>query len=150
MPMKERTGRNRVSKANQVTGKIPGNQVPSGRSRVSKADQVARKVDSASRSTPSASVRVRPSSKVDEISRKIPSNPAPSPSRPADRIPQQPSARVPQQPGVRVPTQPSSRVPRWPRPRVPYIPQIRRNSGCCLLPFALIVMGVIGALTAIF
>lgn len=142
MPMKERTGRNRVSKANQVTGKIPGNQVPSGRSRVSKADQVAKKVDSASRSTPSASVRVRPSSKVDEISRKIPSNPAPSPSRPADRIPQQP--------GVRVPTQPSSRVPRWPRPRVPYIPQIRRNSGCCLLPFALIVMGVIGALTAIF
>ena len=142
MPMKERTGRNRVSKANQVTGKIPGNQVPSGRSRVSKADQVAKKVDSASRSTPSASVRVRPSSKVDEISRKIPSNPAPSPSRPADRIPQQP--------GVRVPIQPGSREPRWPRPRVPYIPQIRRNSGCCLLPFALIVMGVIGALTAIF
>ena len=147
MPMKERNPRNRVSKADRVTGKIAGepvssgrnrvskadrvaekiarDQAPSGRSRVSKADEVVRKIDATTNPVPPASTRVRPDSKVAEISKKIPPKPASvSPNIP--HTPQQPSSRISN------PTEP------------------RKGSGCCLLPFTLIVTAIIGVLTTVF
>ena len=147
MPMKERRGRNRVSKADQIAGKIAqdpipsgrnrvskadrvaekitGNSAPSGRSRVSKADEVVRKIESTTNPVPPASTRVRPDSKVAEISKKIPPKPASvSPNIP--HTPQQPSSRISN------PSEP------------------RKGSGCCLLPFTLIAACIIGVLTVVF
>ena len=148
MPMKERNARNRVSKADRVTGKIAGgnpvssersrvskadrvaekitgNSAPSGRSRISKADEVARKIETAANPVPPASTRVRPSSKVDGISKKIPSRPASAPSN---------TPHIPQQPSSRIPTPPVA----------------RKKSGCCLLPFTLIAVCIIAVLTVVF
>ena len=162
MAMKERTGRNRVSKADDVSRKVnnsasnpttstrvrPSSKVddisrkingpsskPTSSSRVrpsSKVDDISRKINSPSSGpTDATPTRVRPSSKVDEISRKIPSRPAAVPERPSDPIPPQASSRV-------TPPQPVSQ------------PVSKRSGGCCLLPFALGVLGIVGALIMIF
>lgn len=159
MAMKERTGRSRVSKANQVSRKIETSDARSTTTRVrpsskaddiarkipgasssaasstrvrpsSKADDIARKIPGASSQSAAAPTRVRPSSKADEVSRKIPTGPRPASDRPAAPQPQQASARTPRRPYFK--------------------PYTQRRSGCCLLPFTLAVLGIIGSLIAIF
>ena len=153
--MKERTGRNRVSKADQAARKIGKEEpvqssrsriskvdqvsrkigeeqpVQSSRSRVSKADQISRKIDSPVSQPSDVSARVRPSSKVEEIQRKIPVNPAQTAERPSRPDVPQPSARV---------------TPPSPKPEM----SRGRSGGCCLLPFTLAVLVVIGSFLMIF
>ena len=134
MAMKQRTGRSRVSKADQVVNKInpPAQTVPSGHTRVrpaSKADGINKKIPGAS--TASAPARVRPDSKADDISRKIPSAQPDVNPRPVSPAPQQASSRV-------VPPAPVSK------------PTVRKKSGCCLLPFTLAIAAIISALVVIF
>ena len=161
MAMKERTGRNRVSKADQISRKIESDDVLSASSRAStrvrpssKADQIARKIDTpAARpasvrvrpdskadqiarkiDTPAArpaSVRVRPDSKADQIARKIPVQEDHTPVRPSNPIPSQPSARI---------------IPPVSNPK----PNPAKSMGCCMLPFVIGVAGIIGALVIIF
>lgn len=134
MAMKQRTGRSRVSKADQVVNKInpPAQTVSPEHARVrptSKADGISKKIPGSSASAVPA--RVRPSGKADEINRKIPSpRPAANP-RPVNPAPQQPSSRV-------VPPTPVSK------------PSERKRSGCCLLPFTLAIAAVAAALIIIF
>ena len=88
MAMKERTGRSRVSKADEIARKIdtPAPTQTSARVRPnSKADEISRKINTPASAPTSA--RVRPSSKADEISRKIPSQPAAAPERPSRPAP---------------------------------------------------------------
>ncbi|MBQ6505535.1 MAG: hypothetical protein IJI57_16640 [Flexilinea sp.] len=134
MAMKERTGRSRVSKADQVVNKInpPAQTVSSGPARIrptSKADGISKKIPGSSAAA--VPTRVRPSSKADEISRKIPSPKPASNPRPIDPIPQQASSRV-------VPPAPVSK------------PTAKKRSGCCLLPFTLAIAAIAAALIIIF
>ena len=131
MAMKERTGRSRVSKADEVAAKInvPAEASQAVHSRVrpsSKTDEIARKIPGASNPAPARPARVRPASKADEIGKKIPA-PQPAAERPVNPVPQQPSSRV-----------------------IPVIPVSRKRSGCCLLPFTLAVLGISGSLIVIF
>lgn len=134
MAMKQRTGRSRVSKADQVVNKInfPAQTVSSGHTRVrptSKADGISKKIPEASAAA--APTRVRPSSKADDISRKIPTpKPAANP-RPVNPAPEPASSRV-------VPPAPVSK------------PTVKKRSGCCLLPFTLAIAGIAAALIIIF
>ena len=128
----EQSSRSRVSKADQVGRKISGEQPEqSGRSRVSKVDQISRKIDSPESQPSNVSARVRPSSKVDEIQKKIPANPVQAAERPVRPDIPQPSARV---------TPPSSK------------PNASRghSGGCCLLPFTLAVLVILGIILLIF
>lgn len=134
MAMKERTGRSRVSKADEVVNKInmPAETASSVHTRVrpaSKTDEISKKISGSS--APAAPTRVRPSSKTDEISRKIPSPKPAADRRPANPAPQQASSRV-------TPPQPVSK------------PTAKKKSGCCLLPFTLAITGIAAALIVIF
>ena len=97
MAMKERTGRSRVSKADEVAAKInvPAEASQAVHSRVrpsSKTDEIARKIPGTSNPAPARPARVRPASKADEIGKKIPA-PQPAAERPVNPVPQQPSSR---------------------------------------------------------
>ena len=134
MAMKERTGRSRVSKADEVVNKIdnPAETVSSVHTRVrpsSKTDEISKKIPGSSASA--APARVRPASKTDDISRKIPSPKPAADRRPSNPEPQQASSRV-------TPQQPVSK------------PTARKKSGCCLLPFTLAIAGIAAALIVIF
>ena len=65
-----------------------------GRSRVSKADEIVNKIDMPAEAASSIHTRVRPASKTDEISRKIPSPKPAADRRPSHPEPQQASSRV--------------------------------------------------------
>ena len=135
MAMKERTGRSRVSKADEIVNKIdmPAEAAAPVHTRVrpaSKTDEISKKIPGSSAAA--APTRVRPASKTDEISRKIPSSPKPAADRrPSNPAPQQASSRV-------TPPQPVSK------------PVARKKSGCCLLPFTLAIAGIAAALIVIF
>ena len=134
MAMKERTGRSRVSKADEIVNKIdmPAEAASSIHTRVrpaSKTDEISKKIPG--NSAPAAPTRVRPASKSDEISRKIPSPKPAADRRPSNPEPQQASSRV-------TPPQPVSK------------PVAKKKSGCCLLPFTLAVAGIAAALIVIF
>ena len=159
MAMKERTGRSRVSKADEIVNKIdvpaeaaatvhtrvrpasktdeiskkiPGSSASAAPTRVrpaSKTDEISKKISGSS--APAAPTRVRPSSKTDEISRKIPSPKPAADRRPANPAPQQASSRV-------TPPQPVSE------------PTAKKKSGCCLLPFTLAMAGIAAALIVLF
>ena len=134
MAMKERTGRSRVSKADEIVNKIdmPAEAASSIHTRVrpaSKTDEISKKIPG--NSAPAAPTRVRPASKTDEISRKIPSPKPAADRRPSHPAPQQASSRV-------TPPQPVSK------------PVAKKKSGCCLLPFTLAVAGIAAALIVIF
>ena len=134
MAMKERTGRSRVSKADEIVNKIdmPAEAAASVHTRVrpaSKTDEISKKIPGSA--APAAPTRVRPASKTDEISRKIPSPKPAADRRPANPAPQQASSRV-------TPPQPVSK------------PVAKKKSGCCLLPFTLAVAGIAAALIVIF
>ena len=168
MPMKERRGRNRVSKADQIAGKIAQDPIPSGRNRVSKADRVAEKITG--NSTPSGRSRVSKAdrvaekitgnsvptgrsrvSKADEVVRKIESTTNPVPPT-STRV--RPSSKV-DEINKKIPSRPASApsntpfVPQQPSSRVPNPPAARKKSGCCLLPFTLIAACIIGVLTVV-
>ena len=134
MAMKERTGRSRISKADEVVNKINTTGTSSSvHSRVrpsSKTDDIARKIPGASYPSAERPARVRPSSKADEIGRKIPVS-RPAAERPVEPVPHYPSSRV-------TPPTPA------------YTPSARKRSGCCLLPFTLAAAGIIAALVVIF
>ena len=126
------SSRSRVSKVDRISQKIGEEQtVQSSRSRVSKADQISRKIDSPVSQPSDVSARVRPSSKVEEIQRKIPVNPAQTAERPSRPDVPQPSARV---------------TPPSPKPEM----SRGRSGGCCLLPFTLAALVVIGSFLIIF
>ncbi|MBQ6343098.1 MAG: hypothetical protein IJI41_08260 [Anaerolineaceae bacterium] len=159
MAMKERRGRNRVSKAEKITGKIPENSVPTntnGRSRVSKADKIAGKIGSnASNPTPNTPTRVRPVSKADKIAQKI----GPNTNNPISNTPTRvrPSSKA-DEIGKKIPTNPAPapkcpadvEIPR-PSARVPsQNPAQKKSSGCCLLPFTLAITAIAAALVIIF
>ena len=168
MAMKERTGRQRVSKADDVSRKIsPDASGPSARtsSRVrpqSKMDQVARKIDTPA-AKPAQPARVRPESKMDQIARKI-DTPAAKPAQPArvrpeskmDQIGRKIPSQVnpaPERPVNPMPVQPSSRMnptPVQPTPPMNPRPTAKKSFGCCALPFVLGLAGIIGALVIIF
>ena len=124
MAMKERKGRSRVSKADQVVNKLDSATSAHNRVRpTSKADEISKKIPEASAAA--APTRIRPSSKADDISRKIPAaKPAANP-RPVNPAPQQASSRVV------VPPVPVSK------------PTAKKRSGCCLLPFTLAIAVII-------
>ncbi len=129
--IRETGGRSRVSKAGDISRKIPTDNAPaspSGRSRVSKSHDIARKIGEENRTADAVSARRRPESKADEVMRKIPSNPAPVPAERIDRGPQIP--------------QPSRSIP-IPTPG-------KKNSGCCLLPFVFGVLSIAGIIALIF
>ena len=124
-------GRDRVSKAGDISRKIPAHEAsssPSGRSRVSKTDEIARKIGEENKPAANIPTRRRPESKADEISRKIPSNPAPIPAQRVDPAPQIP--------------QPSRAIP-IPTPG-------HKKSGCCLIPFVLGILSAVGIIALIF
>ena len=134
MAMKERTGRSRVSKADEIVNKIdmPAEAAAPVHTRVrpaSKTDEISKKIPGSSASA--APTRVRPASKTDEISRKIPSPKPAADRRPVNPEPQQASSRV-------APPQPVSK------------PTAKKKSGCCLLPFTLALAGIAAALIVIF
>lgn len=134
MAMKERTGRSRVSKADEIVNKIdvPTEAATSVHTRVrpaSKTDEISKKIPG--NSAPAAPARVRPASKTDDISKKIPSPKPAADRRPSNPAPQQPSSRV-------TPPQPVSK------------PAAKKRSGCCLLPFTLAIAGIAAALIVIF
>ena len=134
MAMKERTGRSRVSKADEIVNKIdmPAEAAAPVHTRVrpaSKTDEISKKIPGSP--APAAPTRVRPASKTDDISKKIPSPKPAAERRPANPAPQQASSRV-------TPPQPVSK------------PVARKKSGCCLLPFTLAIAGIAAALIVIF
>ena len=124
MAMNPRTGRSRISKSDGVSEKISSRvtPAPSGRSRVSKADEIAKKIPVENRQSSSVDTRRRPASKVDQIEKKIPHRPA--------------EVRAPEE--------------RIPDSKPTYSPTAQRRSGCCLLPFALVIGAIAGALIIIF
>ena len=157
MAMKERRGRNKVSKAEQVTGKLPGNSVPSntsGRSRVSKADEIAHKINPNTMPASNTPTRIRPTSKADEIARKIdpntnnPTANAPTrvrPSSKADEI----QKKIPTNPAPASKRPADIEIPR-PSERVPSAkPTHKKSGGCCLLPFALAIVSITATLIII-
>ena len=99
--------------------------------RASKSDRVANKVSGTSGSSKPSNARVRPNSKADEIGRKIPS------SQPAQ-------SAAPQSTPRDYPSKPN------PQPSKPSQPSGNNSGGCCLLPFTLGVLGIIGSLVLIF
>ena len=131
MAMKERTGRSRVSKADEVVNKVnapePAAPVHSRVRPSSKTDEIGKKIPVETHSPVERPTRVRPASKADEIGRKIPT-PKPAAERLVDPVPPQPSSRV---------------IP-------PQAPAAKKKSGCCLLPFTLAAAGIIAALVVIF
>ena len=96
--------------------------------RASKSDRVANKVSGTSGSSKPSNARVRPNSKADEIGRKIPS------SQPSQSAAPQSTPRD---------------YPSNPQPQ-PSKPSANNSRGCCLLPFTLGVLGIIGSLVLIF
>ena len=105
--------------------------------RASKADQVTNKVSGASGSSAPSNARVRPNSKADEIGKKIPSS---QPSQPAQ-------ASQPSKPAA--PQSQPRDYPSNPQPQ-PSQPSGNNSCGCCLLPFTLAVLSIIGSLVIIF
>ena len=102
--------------------------------RASKSDRVANKVSGTSGSSKPSNARVRPNSKADEIGKKIPSS---QPSQPSQ-------SAAPQSTPRDYPSNPQ------PQPSKPSQPSGNNSRGCCLLPFTLGVLGIIGSLILIF